>query len=794
MNQENNNSEPSLITESDKGVKRLRAVPLRDLVLFPSMIMPLFVGREHSVLAIEYAVQDNDGYIFCVTQKTDALEDPKINDLHTVGTYCKVIQLMRLPDGSYKVLVEALWRARCLDWFIEDDAFSCLIDDTQPVQLSEPSDESLRKVIFTHYTDYIAKTRDRNSELMNLLLKTKDPSRLCDLIANTLPINTEQKQSILDIYPLLERTEALVLMLERELDWINTDQRIHARIKEKISEEQERYYKNQKLKAIQKELQEDGADEEGLISDLDELHSKIKALNLPKDSEEKVITEYKKLKVMPSMSSEASVIRGYLDWVMEMPWNKRASIKLDIKKAKQSLDGDHYGLEKVKDRILQTLAVQKRVKNVSGPVLCLVGPPGVGKTSLGQSVAKATGRPFIRISLGGVRDESEIRGHRKTYIGSMPGRIIKAMRRAKVKNPLILLDEIDKMGMDMRGDPASALLEVLDAEQNDKFSDHYLEIEFDLSEVMFMTTANSLNIPPALLDRMEIIRIAGYTEKEKLNIATGYLIPNAIKRNGLKPRELTISPGRVQTLIQNYTRESGVRSLDRCLNELCRKFLLDKLKRDATKTDKSQLSDKRLKSLLGVPPYVKTQSEKKDKVGIIRGLAWTQVGGEVLMIEAITYPGKGELRVTGSLGDVMKESIKTAWSLIKAHAATYEIQDEWFTKHDIHVHVPEGATPKDGPSAGIGMCSAMLSAITGVPIRHNIALTGEMTLTGDVLAIGGLKEKLLAALRMQLDTAIMPMANKKDLQDLPSEIKKGLNLCFVEKITEVFPLVLAENK
>jgi ATP-dependent Lon protease len=763
-------------------------LPLRDIVVFPHMVLPLFVGRKSSKRVIETAIE-RDCEIFCVAQKDAGKEYPRIDDLHEMGTVAKIPQIIKLPDGCYKILVEGVSRAK-LCGINDDDVCKRALVSIQP-EKALIDDSTLTKVVMNRFADYAKHTESISPEVVAALKSISHTGRLCDLITINLPIDPERKQEILDVVDVETRVERIVTILQQEIEWMQIDQRIHSRVKKSISKDQENYFKSQKLKAIQQELGDD--DLESGVVEAEKLKEKVELLGLPADSKEKVLAEINRLRLMPPMSAESTVIRSYIEWVTELPWKKKVKPNTNLKKAQDALDSDHFGLKAVKERIIESIAVSHRVTKMKGPILCLVGPPGVGKTSLGRSIADATGRPFVRISLGGVRDESEIRGHRKTYIGAMPGRIIKAMKKAKVTNPLIMLDEIDKMGSDFRGDPGAALLEVLDPEQNSKFSDHYLEIDYNLSDVLFITTANSLDIPLPLLDRMEIIRIAGYTEQEKLNIAENYLLHKNYDNNGLKPSELTISPAVLRRVIQFYTREAGVRELDRNINKICRKVVKQLADSAKKKQSAVTVTKKSLAKYLGVPPYKYGEKANDDAVGKIQGLAWTAVGGDLLTIEALIYPGKGKYVYTGSLGDVMKESIKTALSIVKKQSATHHIPDNFFDKHDIHVHVPEGATPKDGPSAGIGMTAVILSAVTGKKIRSDIALTGEVTLCGDVLAIGGLKEKLLAALRGQIKTVIIPEQNKKDLDDMPTEVLKGLEIQTVSRIESVFPAVFAQK-
>ncbi len=760
---------------------------LRDVVVFPHMVVPLYVGREKSISAVQSALK-NDSLIFCVTQLNEEEEDADENDIHSMGTIAKIPQIIKLPDGTCKVLVEGVTRASVATIREEDGHFTgeCIvysedIDDEQQHQ-------NLVRALYKRFEQFANFSDSVSKDVLTALGNVYEPGRLCDLITLNLSVSVIKKQDILNTISITERVEKVITCLHEEVEWMKIDQRIHNRVRLRISREQEKYYKHQKIKAIQEELG-DGDMETAGIQEFDNFKDKINEKKLPPDAYDKAMSELNKLKMMAPMSAEATVIRMYLEWMTDIPWRETARLQKDLTKAKKILDAEHYGLEKVKDRVMENLAVQMRVGHLKGPVICLVGPPGVGKTSLGKSVADALGRPFVRISLGGVRDESEIRGHRKTYIGAMPGRIVKAMKRAKVNNPLIMLDEIDKMGMDFRGDPASALLEVLDPEQNKNFSDHYLEVEYDLSKVLFITTANSMEIPIPLLDRMEIIRIPGYTEQEKLSIASKYLIPSTYKKNGVKNNELNISQGAMLDIIRRYSKEAGVRDLDRQIDKIARKVIREHVHSKQMKT--VTVTKQSLKKYLGVPRYDYGVVKKQDKIGVIRGLAWTSVGGELLTLEALTYPGKGEIIYTGSLGNVMKESITTAYSIVKSKASEYRVGQDAFKKIDVHVHVPEGATPKDGPSAGIGMCVVVLSAVAKLPIRADVALTGEVTLGGEVLAIGGLKEKCLAALRGEITTVIIPKDNQKDITELPSEVRKGLKIHTVSNINQVFPLVFA---
>ena len=761
----------------------LPLLPLRDLVVFPNMVVPLLISRKKSIQSLELALRSGRG-LLCVSQIDATHDDPKSADLYGMGVMARVPQAIKLPDGNYKVLVEGVCRAS-----IEALKVTSSFWEAQAAVYEEPLQEdesgSLSKVLFARFTRYGKYTDNISDEVMNALQNVHDAGRLCDLITSHLPIDVSRKQDILDTVALSSRIDKVVLLLQQEIEWMKVDQRIHSRVKQRISQEQEKYFKHQKLRAIQEELGEGESDPHQ--QDFLELEKRLSKMTLPVLVKEKVASEMKKLKATPPMSAEATVIRMYLEWISDLPWTKRAKINTNLAKAEKVLSGEHYALDKVKDRILESLAVQLRVKKTKGPVLCLVGPPGVGKTSLGKSVAKAIGRPFLRISLGGVRDESEIRGHRKTYIGAMPGRILKAMKRAKVMNPLIMLDELDKMGMDYRGDPASALLEVLDPEQNKQFSDHYLEVDYDLSDVLFLATANTLDLPAPLMDRMEVIRLSGYTENEKHEIVRKHLLPKSLQENGVKSDELQISDSAITDIIKRYTREAGVRNLARHLDQICRKHVREAL---TSKKKSTRITVQNVKKYLGVNPFEHTKKGECNTIGRIQGLAWTSVGGEMLVIEVVTYPGKGSLVQTGSLGEVIKESMQAALSVVRANALSYGVDADYFSKHDIHIHMPEGATPKDGPSAGIGICSALLSAVLRRPIRHEVAVTGEVTLNGQVLAIGGLKEKLLAAVQAGLTEVVIPNENKKDLDELPNSVKTSLTIHTVKTIQEVFMHVL----
>ncbi|MEL7428567.1 MAG: endopeptidase La [Pseudomonadota bacterium] len=758
-------------------------LPLRDIVVFPHMIVPLFVGREKSIAALE-EVMNSDRQILLFTQKNAGDDDPAPESLYDIGTVASVLQLLKLPDGTVKVLVEGVSRARVRKFTPREEYFEAIADiiedqDDDPVEL-----EALARSAVVDFDNYVKLNKKISPEVVSSVQQIDEYSKLADTIASHLAVKISEKQDILGIFSVKERLEHVMGMMESEVSVLQVEKRIRGRVKRQMEKTQREYYLNEQMKAIQKELGEgeDGKD------DLQELEDRINKTRLSKEAKEKANAEFKKLRQMSPMSAEATVVRNYLDWLLGIPWGKRSAIKNDLAKAEEILDSDHYGLEKVKDRIVEYLAVQSRAKKIKGPILCLVGPPGVGKTSLGKSIAKATGREFVRMALGGVRDEAEIRGHRRTYIGSMPGKIIQSMKKAKKANPLFLLDEIDKMGMDFRGDPSSALLEVLDPEQNNAFADHYLEVDYDLSNVMFVTTANTLNIPGPLMDRMEIIRIAGYTEDEKLEIAKRHLLPKAIKEHALQPKEFSVSDDAIRSVIQLYTREAGVRNLERELMKLARKAVTEIMKGNR-KTVK--VTPQNVDELLGVPRFRKTEAELDDQVGVVTGLAWTEVGGELLTIEALNMPGKGKMTVTGNLKDVMKESISAAASYVRSRAVDFGIEPPTFDRIDTHVHVPEGATPKDGPSAGIAMVTSIVSVMTGIPVRGDVAMTGEITLRGRVLPIGGLKEKLLAALRGGIKKVLIPEENAKDLPDIPDNVKNELEIVPVARMDEVLEHALA---
>ena len=757
---------------------------LRDVVVFPHMVIPLFVGRERSVRALEETM-NVDKRILLVTQKNPETESPGAEDLFECGTIASILQMLRLPDGTTKVLVEGVERVRIKELRDQDGYLS---GSWTYLEAVEPDDERALEVtnrsLIGLFEQYVKLSRKIPPELLTTLSGIEDPSRLADTIAAHLGIRIEDKQQILETPSVLQRMERLMALIEGEIDVLKLEKRIRSRVKTQMEKSQREYYLNEQMKAIQKELGD--LDESG--NDLGDLEARIEKAGMPAEALEKAKAELNKLKMMSPMSAEATVVRNYLDWLLMMPWKKRSRIRNDIRAAEAILEADHYGLERVKERILEYLAVQQRVKKLKGPILCLVGPPGVGKTSLGRSIAKSTGREFVRMSLGGVRDEAEIRGHRRTYIGSMPGRVLQNLGKVGTRNPLYMLDELDKMSMDFRGDPSSALLEVLDPEQNNTFGDHYLEVDFDLSEVMFVATANSLNIPPALLDRMEVIRIPGYTEDEKLAIAVRYLLPKQIRQHGLKDNEISISEGAITDIVRYYTREAGVRNLERELAKICRKVVKE-ISLDP-KLESRQVTVRNLEKYLGVRRFRYGRAEEESEIGQVTGLAWTEVGGELLQIEAAAIPGKGKLTHTGQLGSVMQESVQAALSVVRSRAAALGIAEDFHQNRDIHIHVPEGATPKDGPSAGIAMVTALVSVLTSVAVRADVAMTGEITLRGKVLPIGGLKEKLLAALRGGIRLVLIPKENEKDLAEIPQRIKKDLDIRPVQWIDEVLELAL----
>jgi ATP-dependent Lon protease len=773
--------EPSTATE---GTAELYPVlPLRDIVVFPYMIVPLFVGREKSIAALE-EVMRTDKQILLVAQKNASDDEPTADGIYDMGTLASVLQLLKLPDGTVKVLVEGTRRANIISYTDNENYFEAETEPVQETLGAEDEIEALARSVVSQFESYVKLNKKISPEVLGTASQIEDYSKLADTIASHLAIKIAEKQQILEVTSVSERLERVFTLMESEISVLQVERKIRSRVKRQMEKTQREYYLNEQMKAIQKEL---GDSEEGR-DDLAEIEQKIEKTKLSREAREKAMGELKKLRQMSPMSAEATVVRNYLDWLLSIPWGVKGKVKRDLDDAQKILDEDHYGLEKVKDRIVEYLAVQNRTNMLKGPILCLVGPPGVGKTSLGKSIARSTGREFVRMSLGGVRDEAEIRGHRRTYIGSMPGKVIQSMRKAKKVNPLFLLDEIDKMGADFRGDPASALLEVLDPEQNHTFNDHYLEVDYDLSNVMFVTTANTLNIPPALMDRMEIIRIAGYTEDEKIEIARRHLIPAQIKNHGLEADEFALEDDALQEIIRRYTREAGVRSLEREIAKLARKSVKELL---TTKNKSVRITKENLPDYLGVPKYRYGEAELEDQVGVVTGLAWTEVGGEILTVEGVMMPGKGKMTVTGNLRDVMKESIQAANAYVRSRAVDFGIEPPLFEKRDIHVHVPEGATPKDGPSAGVAMVTAIISLMSGIPVKREVAMTGEITLRGRVLPIGGLKEKLLAALRAGIKTVIIPEENAKDLTEIPDTLKNVLEIIPVSRVEEVLKIAFS---
>ena len=762
-------------------------LPLRDVVVYPHMVIPLFVGREKSILALEAAMADNKK-ILLLAQKNAEVDDPGQKDLYQIGTLSTILQMLKLPDGTIKVLVEGGDRVTVDSLLETNEYYSAAINVLEKSALVDDREaEVLLRSVLNLFDQYVKLNKKVPPEILTSLSGIDDPSRLADTIAAHMSLKLDEKQDILEIQDPRERIEHIMSKIEGEIDLMQIEKRIRGRVKQQMEKSQREYYLNEQMKAIQKEL----GDMEDAPNEIEDLQNKIEASGMPKEAREKADSELNKLKMMSPMSAEATVVRNYIDWLVSVPWKKKSKIRRDLAQAEKVLEEDHYGLEKVKERILEYLAVQQRVRKLKGPILCLVGPPGVGKTSIGRSIARATNRKFSRMSLGGVRDESEIRGHRRTYIGSMPGKIIQNLSRVKVRNPLFLLDEIDKMAMDFRGDPASALLEVLDPEQNNTFADHYLEVEFDLSDTMFVATSNSMNIPGPLLDRMEVIRIPGYTEDEKLNIALKYLVPKQIKENGLKSEEILFKPTAVREIIQRYTREAGVRNLEREISKICRKVVKAMLLKPTTR--KLTITDKNIEKYLGVKRFRFGSADEKDQVGQVTGLAWTEVGGELLTIESAVVNGKGKFVQTGQLGDVMKESIQAAMTVVRSRADVLGVNPEFNENKDIHIHVPEGATPKDGPSAGVGMCTALVSALTGIPVKADVAMTGEITLRGEVLPIGGLKEKLLAAHRGGISTVLIPEENEKDLAEIPDNIKAKLDIIPVRWIDQVLEVALVHQ-
>ena len=765
--------------------RTLPVLPLRDVVVFPYMVMPLFVGRAKSISALDEAMNEGK-QLLLVSQKQADLEEPTVDDVFDVGTIANIIQLLKLPDGTVKVLVEGQQRAKINQLNDGEDHFSAEVTPIETTFGDEKELDVVKAAVLNEFESYLQLNKKIPADVLGALQRIDDADRLADTMAAHIPVTVRHKQSVLELADVQERLEYLLGMMESEADILQVEKRIRGRVKKQMEKSQRNYYLSEQIKAIRKEMDE--GESEDTIDEVEQLRQKVEAAGMPADVREKVESELQKLKMMSAMSAEATVVRSYVEWMLQVPWHKRTKVKKDIAKAQQVLDADHYGLERVKERILEDLAVQARLNKIKGPILCLVGPPGVGKTSLGQSIANATGRKYVRMALGGVRDEAEIRGHRKTYIGALPGKLIQKMAKVGVKNPLFLLDEIDKMSSDMRGDPASALLEVLDPEQNTTFNDHYLEVDYDLSDVMFVATSNSMNIPGPLLDRMEVIRLSGYTEDEKLNIAMRHLLQKQIERNGLKKGELTIEENAILDIIRYYTREAGVRGLEREISKICRKAVKNLLVNPKVKS--ITVNSDNLHDYLGVKRFEFGKADTQNRVGEVTGLAWTEVGGDLLTIETASVVGKGKLTFTGSLGDVMKESIQAAMTVVRARAEKLGINSEFHEKRDIHIHVPDGATPKDGPSAGIAMCTALVSCLTGNPVRADVAMTGEISLRGKVLPIGGLKEKLLAAHRGGIKTVLIPKDNVKDLEEIPDNVKENLAIHAVETIDEVLGLAL----
>ncbi|MEL0068405.1 MAG: endopeptidase La [Gammaproteobacteria bacterium] len=765
-------------------------LPLRDVVVFPHMVIPLFVGRQRSIEALEMAT-GADTQILLVAQKEADKESPTDKHIYQVGCLANILQMLKLPDGNVKVLVEGLERVEITEYHLDEEVITANVVNISADEETSEDNEVVMKTMLSTFEKYVKLNTKIPQEILTSLSGIEDPGRLTDTIAAHLPLKVENKQKILEMANIAERLEHLMGLMDAEMDVIQLEKKVRGRVKKQMEKNQREYYLNEQMKAIQKEL---GENEEG-VSEFQDIENKIAEAKMPDEAQEKAESELKKLKMMSPMSAEATVVRSYLDWITGIPWKKKSRVRKDLAAAEEILNEDHYGLEKVKERILEYLAVQQRVNKLKGPILCLVGPPGVGKTSLGQSIAKSTGRKFVRMSLGGVRDEAEIRGHRRTYVGSLPGKIIQKMSKVGVKNPMFLLDELDKMTSDMRGDPASAMLEVLDPEQNSSFNDHYLEVDYDLSDVMFVATANSMNIPAPLLDRMEVIRLSGYTEEEKLNIALKYLLPKQLKNNGLKDGELEISRKAIVDIIRYYTKEAGVRGLEREIAKLCRKTIKEILlsKKSKNPLTKVKITPKVLEKYLGVQRFDYGTAAESAQVGQVTGLAWTEFGGEILTIESAVTAGKGKTTCTGSLGDVMKESITAALTVVRARASSLGIAENFHEKIDVHVHVPEGATPKDGPSAGIGMCTALVSALTDIPVAADVAMTGEITLRGEVLPIGGLKEKLLAAHRGGIKTVLIPHQNERDLKDIPDKVKANLTIIPVKWIDEVLEIALTEQ-
>ncbi len=774
------------MSEVSEQLRSIAVLPLRDVVVYPHMVIPLFVGRDKSIKALEAAMEE-EKEILLVAQKSASDDDPGEEDIYRIGTLSTILQLLKLPDGTVKVLVEGGKRAKIVNFIDNEAFFKAQISILEADAIDEREAEVLSRSVLNQFDQYVKLNKKVPPEVLTSLAGIEDPNRLLDTIAAHMALKIDEKQAILAITDLRERFEHLLALMESELDLLQVEKRIRGRVKKQMEKSQREYYLNEQMKAIQKEL----GDLDEAPNEMEELEQKIEQAGMSKEAKEKASTELNKLKMMSPMSAEATVVRNYIDWLVQVPWKKKSKVRHDLAMAERVLEEDHYGLEKVKERILEYLAVQKRVKKLKGPILCLVGPPGVGKTSLGKSIARATNRKFVRMALGGVRDEAEIRGHRRTYIGSMPGKIVQNLAKVETRNPLFLLDEIDKMASDFRGDPASAMLEVLDPEQNHTFNDHYLEVDYDLSDVMFIATSNSMNIPGPLLDRMEVIRIAGYTEDEKLNIARRYLVPKEIKANGLKQDEVVISDEALLDIVRYYTREAGVRGLQRDVAKICRKVVKELVSDESQK--KITVGSDNLGDFLGVRRFRYGLAEESDQIGQVTGLAWTEVGGELLSIETVVVSGKGKHTVTGQLGDVMKESIQAAMSVVRSRAAALGIRPDFYENHDIHVHVPEGAIPKDGPSAGIGMCTALVSVLTGIPVRADVAMTGEITLRGEVLPIGGLKEKLLAASRGGIKTVVIPEENRRNLEEVPDNIKENLQIHPVKWIDEVLDIALVSK-
>jgi len=771
------------MTEELSGINEIPVLALRDVVVYPQMVIPLFVGREKSIRCLDIAME-HDKQVFLVAQKDAAVDDPTADDVYQAGTIATILQMLKLPDGTVKVLVEGVRRAEIVQFVETEEFFTADIEFLDIETVDQDDCEALVRSAISQFEGYVKLNKKIPPEVLTSVSGIDDAEQLADTMAAHMPLKLAEKQKVLEIKNVAQRLEYLMALMEGEIDILQVEKKIRTRVKKQMEKSQREYYLNEQMKAIQKEL---GDDEEG-SNEIEQIEKQIDDAQMPAEAKEKTLSEVKKLKMMSPMSAEATVVRSYIDWMISVPWKKRSKLKRNLKLAQETLDKDHFGLDKVKERILEYLAVQQRVSQLKGPILCLVGPPGVGKTSLGQSIAKSTGRKYVRMALGGVRDEAEIRGHRRTYIGSLPGKLIQKIAKAGVKNPLFLLDEIDKMASDMRGDPASALLEVLDPEQNSSFNDHYLEVDYDLSDVMFVATSNSMDIPGPLLDRMEVIRLSGYTEDEKLNIAKDHLVTKQISRNGLKDQEISIEDSAIIGIIRYYTREAGVRSLEREISKLCRKavkaILLDKALK------KVIVNQENLSEFLGVQRFDYGKADDENRIGQVTGLAWTSVGGELLTIETASVPGKGKLAYTGSLGDVMQESIQAAMTVVRSRTEKLRINEDFHEKRDIHVHVPEGATPKDGPSAGVGMCTALVSSLTGNPVKADVAMTGEITLRGEVLPIGGLKEKLLAAHRGGIKTVIIPKDNERDLEEIPDNVKGELAIHPVKWIDEVLKIAL----